>query len=132
MKKRLTLSEDEIKFIEEYRKEKNRDLIVKKAILKHDLYFISSRDFPGIDNLLNYIVSKEELDVAITSLKDVIQNSLLAPAKTEFVCYLDEKKEQWFDNESYGIECKSSSWAAKHLTNIKLTSAGKRLLNDNK
>lgn len=114
----MRLSKEEKEIIEKYRankrteEERNAPKLVGYS--KQDLYGISTATLKEvIDGFHGWYLSKKEVDQIINKSFD-----LIVPAGTEFVCYLKNGIESWYDTV-YGIEDMNSDWAKEYLKGIK-------------
>ena len=111
----MKLTEEEKQIILEKRKKEEEKKAKKIGYLKENLYYCeNSVDLDFYDLFITEAI-KEEIIQKITK-----QFELAVPKGTEFVCFIDESKEElWYDNINYGIVDMSANWAKKHLINIK-------------
>lgn len=114
----MKLTEEEKQVILDKRKQENLEKPQKIAILKHNLYYISNNYTSWLNNPDECFVSKKDINDLIKSIKENFE--LTITKGTEFVCFIEKNgQESWYDNENYGVECMSYTWAQEHLVNIK-------------
>jgi len=109
----MKLTEEEKKIILNKRKEEESNLPKKRGILKHNLYYNSHNIF-GINNYL--FTEKQKNDL----INDFASNFTLVPKGTEFICYLDEGDESWYDCADGCIEAADSDFAKQNLEKIEI------------
>jgi hypothetical protein len=98
---------------------------IKEGFLKVDLYDFDaqySSDPPG-----RYQIPEEQLDFWLFTKqqqKEIIKNftesfSKVLSKGARFLCFLDDGKEDWYDDVGYGVEAMDADWAAKYLEKIR-------------
>lgn len=96
------------------------DKIRKKGYLKHDLYNFNTDHYQGMVFRKPWgsfwLLTKEQQDKLIEEFKS--RFSLVLKEGAEFVCYIVDGKEEWYDNENYGVEGVDETWAAEYLRGI--------------
>jgi hypothetical protein len=94
--------------------------IAKKGYLKEDLYSFTSDQSYGMVFAKSWgrfwFLTKEEQNKIIKEFKNKF--SLVLKKDTEFVCFIVDNEEKWFDNVNYGIEGVDQNWAKTYLTNV--------------
>jgi len=106
--------------------------IVKKGVLKHDLYesFVGKQYYP-ID-FGHWLITEEQRNETIEDFKKELP--LVLKKGTPFVGLNFENGISWFDDINYGCEDQSEEWANKNLENIVEVGKennSKNLLNEN-
>lgn len=95
----------------------NQDLIIKTAVLKHNLYYLHGRDY--FNHLFERLINEGEIDQAIEEFNLAVKNGLEVPKDTKFVCFYDENGDKWHDEKGiYDIE-EDYLWAEQNLIDIK-------------
>lgn len=113
----MEITEEEKNLILENRLLEEEGKPKKTAYLKHNLYFFSSKSINS-NGLCGSFITKKEIDNYILSIRKSFK-LYIVPANTKFVCFMNNKKESWYDDYGYGIEKMSAEWAKIHLINIK-------------
>ncbi len=94
--------------------------IRKKGYLKFDLYNFDSDRGHGMvyerDWGSFWLLTKGEQEKIIEDFKN--RFSLVLKKGSEFVCYIVDGEEEWYDNLNYGVEAVDKVWADKYLIDI--------------
>lgn len=93
---------------------------IKKGKLKFDLYN-QKYVFIDVSDTSFWLYSTEEVQSKIDEFVEKAKSNfkLVLKKDTEFVCYLRDGQECWYDNVNYGIEEMNEEFASKYLTDIK-------------
>lgn len=96
------------------------NIVVKKGYLKMDLYNFHSDSYHCLSFKESWgdfwLYNKKQKEDFIQDF--ISRFDLVLPEGTEFVCYLVDGKETWYDNIKYGVEEVDEKWAKKYLRDI--------------
>lgn len=96
------------------------DKVKKRGYLKCDLYSFESDRVQRIAFEKSWgdfwLFTKNHQQKMIKEFEDKF--SLVLKEGTEFVCYVVNGVEEWYDNVNYGVEGVSKEWAEKYLRDI--------------
>jgi len=114
-KNKLKLTPEEEWLILQRRKSEEAKKPKKIGFLKEDMYEFNPP--PGKFGVWNFFTFSETNSL-IKEFKECFKKTL--PAGSKFICYIENGKESWYDDENLGFVELSSDWARKHLENIRL------------
>jgi len=117
----MKLTKEEREVILKLRKEQDENSPKKRGYLVKDLYSYpcSDCDFTPIFESSEpfWLCDKNQIDKWKQEFDENFKKVLKKGA--EFVCYIINNEEHWYDDENYGVEDMNASWAKKYLSNIK-------------
>lgn len=105
-------------------KKEQESIPVKEGFLKFDLHSFHeqySGFAPGKYQIFQkhnfwLFTDKEKAEI----IKDFTERFTKVLNKGDrFVCFLEDGRETWYDDEGYGVEAMDTDWANKYLENIK-------------
>lgn len=123
----MKLTEEEKELILKKREEEEAKLPKFKANLKHDLFCINAGrpeiriHIRDIVNDYGWYTPQEALDKISKKFNERMQELSRPILKkgAEFVCYIENGFESWYDYEGWGVEERDSDWAKQNLENIR-------------
>lgn len=118
---KLTKAEQEL--ILKNRAKQEEEKPKKTGVLKHDLYFFEEREpYLSVDvaEFLGdgWFLTEKDINAIVEKCRYVLFSGIKAPKGTICECFIDNKRELWFDTAGIGIEELDADWAKENLENI--------------
>lgn len=117
----MKLSKEEEQLILERRQQDDSDKVKRVGYLNRDLYQYDvanacSLSFRADSDKLFWLCDEKQKKKWKKKFNEHFK--LVLKKGTQFVCFIWNGKENWYDNVDYGIECMDDKWALEYLENI--------------
>lgn len=104
-------------------KKERESQIVRRGVLKHDLYHPPTvYGFAGIcyynSKMGHWLLTEQQKNAAVEEFAESFKKVL--PKGTPFIAFKVDGELCWYDDINYGCEDEPNEWAEEHLENIEV------------